>query len=539
MTEQNRSESSFNDVPEAVVHTKKHFSIVWLVPLVALLIGGWLAFKAFSERGPIITITFETAEGLEAGKTKIKYKDVEIGLVESITVSEDISHVVLTAELKKSTKPYLTEDTRFWVVRARVAAGEVSGLGTLFSGAYIGMDPVKSGAPARSFKGLEVQPIITTGLPGRHFMLRAKRLGSLDVGSPVHYRQIKVGKVVAYELEEDGKSVDIQIFINGPHHEVVFENTRFWNASGVDVSVDADGIRVNTESLVTIMLGGIAFDTPVSLESGAQAKEDNVFKLYASREKIFEKTYAAKRYWLLHFAGSVRGLSVGAPVEFRGIKIGEVVDVKLELETETLALRIPVLVEIEPERMTWVGTKKVDRRQGMDLLAKRGLRAQLKTGSLITGQLLVAWDFHPEAPPAKINWEGRYPELPTVPTSMEEITGGLARIVNKVDNIPLEQIGKDLQATMANLSKTSAELYKLVQKLDTNVAPAATATLEQAQTTLIKVDKLLNAESPTGYELKRALGELADAAHNLGLLADYLERHPESLVMGKEKGNEK
>ena len=181
----------------------------------------------------------------------------------------------------------------------------------------------------------------------------------------------------------------------------------------------------------------------------------------------------------------------------------------------------------------------MDKRRGMDILVKRGLRAQLKTGSLLTGQLLVELDFHPDAPPAKINWEGKYAEIPTVPTSMEEITGGLARIVNKLDKIPLEQIGKDLQGTMANLSKTSVDLRKLVKKLDTNVAPAATATLEQAQTTLIKVDKLLNAESPTGYELKRALGELADAAHNLGLLADYLERHPESLVMGKEKGNEK
>ena len=305
------------------------------------------------------------------------------------------------------------------------------------------------------------------------------------------------------------------------------------------MAVDADGIRVNTESFVTMMFGGIAFNTPVSLESGALAEENHVFKLYASREDIFEKEYSLKRYWLLHFAGSVRGLSVGAPVEFRGIRIGEVVDVKLEFDWNTMALRIPVLIQTQPERITTIGEQTTDRKTGMDKFVERGLRAQLKTGSLISGQLLVAWDFHPDAPPAKINWQGRYPELPTVPTPMEEIIGGLARIVNKVDNIPLEQIGKDLQATMANLNKTSAELQKLVKKLDDNVAPAATATLEQAQTTLIKVDKLLNAESPTGYELKRALGELADAAHNLGLLADYLERHPESLVMGKEKGNEK
>ena len=541
MSEENRSESSFDDLPEAVVHRKKHFSIVWLVPVVALLIGGWLAYKAFSERGPIVTITFKTAEGLEAGKTKIKYKDVEVGQVESIDVSEDISHVIVTAELSKRSKPYLTEHTRFWVVRARVAAGEVSGLGTLFSGAYIAIEPGKPGvgAPTLSFTGLEVPPIITAGLPGRHFVLRAERLGSLDVGSPVYYRQIKVGQVVAYELEEDGKSVDIKVFIHGPHHEVVYENTRFWSASGLDVAVDADGIRVNTQSLVTILLGGIAFDTPVTLESGAQAGEDHVFKLYESREEIFEKTYVTKRYWLLHFSGSVRGLRVGAPVEFRGIRIGEVVDIRLEFDWNKSALRIPVLIGIQPERIQTTGEQTVDRKTGMDEFVARGLRAQLKTGSLITGQLIVDLDFHPEARPAKINWEGWYPELPTVPRPMEEIAGGLARIVNKVDNIPLEQIGKDLQVTMANLNRTSAELKKLVKNLDTNVAPAATSTLEQAQTTLIKVDRLLNAESPTGYELKRALGELADAAHNLGLLADYLERHPESLVFGKGKDNEK
>lgn len=539
MTEQNRSESNFNDVPEAVVHTKKHFSIVWLVPLVAVLIGGWLVYKAMSEKGPTITITFETAQGLEAGKTKIKYKDVEVGQVESITLSKDISHVVVTAELVKGAKKYLTENTRFWVVRARVAAGKVSGLGTLFAGAYIGIAPGKPGRPALAFTGLEAQPIITAGLPGRHFLLRAQKLGSLDIGSPVYYRQIEVGQVVAYELEEDGLSVDIKIFIHGPHHEVVRENTRFWNASGLDVSVDASGIRVNTESFVTLMFGGIAFDTPISFESGARAEENHTFRLYASREKIFEKTYVKKSHWLLHFDGSVRGLSVGAPVEFRGIKIGKVIDVKLELEAEKLALRIPVLIETEPERITWVGKRTVDRRRGMDNLVERGLRAQLKTGSLITGQLLVEFDFHPDAPLEKVKWDGKYPELPTVPTTIEEITHGLTRLVHKLDTIPLEQIGKDLQKTMAHLRKSTEGLQELVKKLDDNVAPAATATLEQAQTTLIKVDKLLNAESPTGYELKRALGELADAARNLAILADYLERHPDSLVFGKGKGNEK
>ena len=540
MVEPNTSESRFKDAPEAIVKVKKQFSIVWVVPLVALLIGGWLAYKAISEKGPTITITFKTAEGLEAGKTKIKYKDVEVGQVESIDLSEGGSHVIVTAELNKGAEPYLTENTRFWVERARIGAGGASGLGTLFAGSYIGIDLGKPGGKRTlSFTGLEIPPVVTTGLPGHHFKLTAKKLGSLDIGSPIYYRQFKVGQVVAYEMEKDGTAVDFRIFIHAPYHEFVRQNTRFWNASGLDVSVDAGGIRVNTESFLTVMIGGIAFDTPINLEPGDPAQEGTIFQLYESREKTSEKDYVQKRPWLLHFDGSVRGLAVGAPVDFRGIQIGEVTDINLEFDWEKLIFRIPVLVELEPDRIDWLGKQTMDRRQGMEFLVEKGLRAQLKQGSLLTGQLFVALDMYPDAPPAKIIWGEPYAELPTIPTPMEEITRGVTRIVEKFEKIPLEEIGNDLQDTMAHLNKTTAQLQKLVQNLDANVAPAATGTLKQAQTTLNKMDRLLNADSPTGHELKRALAELADAAQKIGILMDYLERHPDSVVFGKEKGNEK
>ena len=540
MVEQNTSESRFKDAPEAIVKVKKQFSIVWVVPLVALLIGGWLAYKAISEKGPTITITFKAAEGLEAGKTKVKYKNVEVGQVVSIDLSEDGSYVTVTAELRKSAEPHLTENTRFWVERARIGAGGAAGLGTLFAGAYIGIDLGEPGGKETlSFTGLEIPPVVTTGLPGRHFKLKAERLGSIQIGSPIYYRQFKVGQVVAYEMVEDGTAVDFRIFIHAPYHEFVRQNSRFWNASGLDVAVDASGIRVNTESFVSILIGGVAFDTPADVEPGAAAEENYTFKLYESREKIFEKAYVQKRRWVMYFDGSVRGLTIGAPVQMQGIKIGEVTDITLEFDWEKLAFRIPVIVETEAGRIQYVGKQKVDRMRGMDILVEKGLRAQLQSGSLLTGQLLIGLDIHEDAPPAKINWEGLYPELPTVPTAMEEITGGVTRIVEKLDTIPLEQIGKDLQKTMANLSETTASLEKLMQKLDANVAPAATETLKQAQTTLIKVDRLLNADSPTGHELKRALAELADAARNISILMDYLERHPDSVIFGKEASNEK
>ena len=545
MNEQNSGRVTPSSTPEAIVKTKKgfSFSLVWLVPVVAALIGGWLVYKALSEKGPTVTITFETAEGMEAGKTKIKYKDVDVGQVESINVAKDLSHVIVTAELNKGTTPYLTESTRFWVVRARVAAGGVSGLGTIFSGAYIGVDPGKPGKPTRSFKGLEIPPVITRGLAGRDFTLKAQTLGSLDIGSPVYYRQIKVGQVVAYELDKDGKAVDIKIFIHAPHDQEVRQNTRFWNASGLDVTLDASGIKVNTESFVTLMVGGIAFDTPTNLEPGGPAPEGEIFRLYESRQKIFEQEYKERKPYLLYFDGSVRGLTVGAPVELQGIKIGEVTDITLEYDQKRQAFRIPVLIGVEPERIKFIGGKAepspAERRRGMDILVEKGLRAQLKTGSLLTGQLLISMDMYPDAPPAKINWEGQYPEFPTIPTPMEEITRSVTRIVEKFDKLPLEQIGNDLRDTMAHLNKTTEALRTMVKNLDESLVPAASASLEQTQKTLIKVDRLLSAESPTGNELKRALGELADAARNISILADYLERHPDSLLFGKEKGNEK
>ena len=535
MNEQKIEEMSPSDTAQAVVKTKKGISIIWIVPLVAILIGGWLAYKAITEKGPTITITFKTAEGLEVDKTKIKYKDVEVGQVVSITLSEDLDHVAVKAELVKEAKKYLTENTRFWVVRARIAGGEVSGLGTLFSGAYIGIDPGKSGKPSLSFKGLETPPIVTTDLPGRHFILRAERLTSLDVGSPVYYRQIKVGQVVAYKLNKDGQAFEINIFIHAPYHGYVRENSRFYNASGLGVSIDAAGIKIDTESFVTLMIGGIAFETPKDAGSSPAAKEGDTFRLYEKHEEIYEKTYVRKIRWLLNFDDSVRGLSVGAPVKFRGIELGEVVDMKLVFDYNKMAFRIPIVVEIEPERLTTTGKETTSRRKGMEILVEKGLRAQLKQGSLLTGKLYIDMDIHPDEPPQTIKYDGEYPELPTIPTPLEEITKSVTKIVDKLDRIPLEQIGNDLRDTMAHLNKSTEQLQKLMQNLDEKVAPAATATLKRSQTTLIKLDRLLSADSPTGHELKRALSELADAARNISVLADYLERHPDSLVFGKEK----
>ncbi len=583
MSNSKNDRSGLESVPEARVRTtKQRISIVWLVPLIAVAIGGWLVYKAISEKGPTITITFKSAEGLEAGKTKIKYKDVELGKVASIAFSDDLSQVVITAELVKQAKNFLSANTRFWVVRARVAAGAVSGLGTLFSGAYIGLDPGKSGKPANHFQGLEIPPVVTTDLPGSHFVLKATSLGSLNIGVPVYYRRIEVGKVVSYQLDEDAQAVTVKVFIHAPYHKLVRKNTRFWNTSGLDIAIDAGGIRVDTESFVTLMIGGIAFDTPVSMDPGEPAEENDVFKLYKTHESISEKAYVRKTRWLMHFDGSVRGLKEGAPVEFRGIRIGRVLDVSLEFDYEKEDFRIPILIEIESDRLSTTGDVPTgaEKQRIMEYLVTRGLRAQLKTGNLITGQMLVDIDMHPEAPPVKINWEGRYPEFPTVPTAMDEITTNLTQLLKKLENLPIEQIGNDLRDTVSgakrlmnsvelqnsitalnetlnqvqkfaaglnttiapelksavsNLNSALKHARKLAKNLDSSVAPQLDATLRQAQSTLKTIGSSVGKDSPLYYELRRVLKDLGDAASSIRVLADYLERHPDALIYGKGK----
>ena len=540
MTDHDTDRPTPEDLPKPVIKKKRQFSIVWLIPLVAALIGAWLAYKTISEKGPTITLTFENAEGLEAGKTKIKYKDVEIGQVESITLSKDLSHVVLTANLVKDAEQYLTENARFWVTRARVTASQITGIGTIFSGAYIGIDPGKPGKPGkpvRAFKGLETPPVISTDVPGRYYMLRADRLGSLDIGVPVYFRQIKVGQVVAYDLAKDGQAVNAKIFVNAPHHDLVRENTRFWNAGGIDVSLSASGLKVNTESMVSVLLGGVAFETPVNLEPGEVAKDGHLFRLYDNREQSYQKTYLEKRHFVLFFNESVRGLAPGAPVEFRGIKIGQVLDVSLRFESEKATFQIPVLIEVEPERIESVGKRPTPSDKLVEKFIERGLRAQLKTGNLLTGQLFVELDFYPNAPRREITYAGKYPVVPTVPTPLQAASETLTKFLDRLDKLPLEQTVTELRQGVKALNETITVTKELVSRLGTEVAPQAKATLEQAQTTLASIERLTSSDAPANQDLRQALREFAEAARSIRILTEYLERHPDSIIYGK--GNER
>ena len=309
-----------DNLPQAMVVPKKgtRISVVWIIPILAALVAIGIAIQRVLSEGPTITIIFTVAEGLEAGKTFVKYKDVNIGQVTAVRLSPDYSKVEVTAKIDKSAAGLMVEDAKFWVVEPRVTLSGVSGLGTLLSGNYIGFEIGKSEKQQRKFTGIEVPPIITSGQPGRQFVLKAENLGSLGIGSPIYYRRLEVGQVIAYDLAGDGKGVDIKVFVNAPYDRYVNPGTRFWNASGLDVSVGAGGLEVRTQSLVALIAGGLAFDTPPFAAKSEPAVVNTVFTLYIDQATAMRQPESDAARYVLYFPESLRGLSVGAPVTLLG-----------------------------------------------------------------------------------------------------------------------------------------------------------------------------------------------------------------------------
>jgi paraquat-inducible protein B len=540
MDEKDLGEIKPDDLPEAIPEEKPGwFSIVWLIPLIAILIGAWLGYKAWSEMGSTIEISFKSARGLEAGKTKIKYKNVEIGTVEKIELSPDMSHVVLTANMVKSADAYLTETTQFWVVRARVAANEVSGLETIFSGAYIGIYPGKGDTKTKRFTGLDTPPMVTEDLTGRHFYLRSGDFGSLDLGSPVYYRKIQVGSVISQELADNGQSVTLGIFINAPYDKFVNQDTRFWNAGGFDVTLDANGVKVLTESFVTMMVGGIAFENPSGSMQASAVDEWQEFILYENYDAITEGTHFQSASYLLYFTGSVRGLSIGAPVELKGIKLGQVTGIKMEYNPDTKNVKIPVTIEMQMGRFTINGVPdnatfiRAHHKELLDGLVLQGLRAKLQTGNYVTGQLLVDLDFHQDASPMEIDWEANPPVFPTIPTPFEKISNTIFSIVKRLEKLPLEKMSKQLYQVIDSMTEIMKQTELLTKNLNVTITPAVIATLEQTEKTLATVEDVLEVESPVQQDLGRVMDELSKALRSIRLLADYLEKNPNALIYGK------
>jgi paraquat-inducible protein B len=521
------SDPALPPVPESRAFSKKRtrLSLVWFVPIVAAIIGVWVAATRILGEGPKITIVFKSAEGLEAGKTEIHFNGVTVGTLTTIRLSDDHESVITTAQMAPKTEGFLVDDTKFWVVRPRISGANVTGLGTLISGSYIGMEIGKSQRNKRDFVALETPPVITGDTPGRFFMLKSPDLGSLDTGTPIFFRRLQVGQVASYALDKDGQFLNIKVFVNAPYDQYVNPNTRFWQASGFDVSLTASGLTVQTQSVLSILVGGIAFETPATSQVLPAADADTVFTLYSDRADAFKLPARYPQTYMLVFSDSVRGLAPGAPVEFRGIKIGEVTEVRAQVDLKTFEFSVPVTILVDPQSLgvKVVGAGGVEanesaRRELIDTMVAHGVRAQLRTGNLLTGALFVALDFFPNAPPATVDWSQKTVQLPTIPGDLQAIEANVVSIIKKLDQVPYKAIGDDAQKALAELNRAMV---------------SARGALDNTNTLVGNADKLVEPNSVLGAELGNTLQEVSRAARSVRVLADYLERHPEALIRGK------
>ena len=519
----------------------QRWNIVWVVPILALIIGGWMIYRNLSSRGPVARVRFETADGIAAGKTEIRCRSVRVGVVKDVKLDGDLNSVLAHIELDPDYDQLLRQGTRFWVVRPRVSASNISGLGTLLTGAYLELDPgpAESG-PASDFIGLEKPPATNSNIPGRRLVLTAEEAGSLVSGSPIYYRGFEVGRIENRILDIDGQRVTYDAFIGEEYGTLVKQNTRFWNTSGIDISAGADGFKVRTPSLQAMISGGATFGVPEGVLPGNPVADGTEFTLFSDEDAATRSTFNPSAKFLLLFDQSVRGLVEAAPVEFRGILVGRVADISLNYLQNPDDSRVPVLIEIDLSLLRREAADKIGKSDSEFLAdaVKYGLRGALKPGSLLTGALYVDLNYYPDLPPAEVAKVGEYSSLPTISVGLASLETKLTAILDTIQALPME-------ATLKKFGTTADEAAIALKEIK-DTAAAARKTLDSPEftqlpadlrVTLAALEKSVSSVGPEGAiqgDLLRTLDELRASLRALKSLTTAIDEKPNSLLFGRD-----
>ncbi|MEZ5572163.1 MAG: intermembrane transport protein PqiB [Halioglobus sp.] len=516
----------------------RKFSGIWIIPLLALVLGIYMVIHNWMNEGPEIEIAFTTANGLEQGKTKVKYRDVDMGIVQEVRLNDNFDGVIATIKLDRQALPLLRQDTRFWVVTARVGVDNISGLDTLLSGAYIQLAPGTAEEGARHFVALEHPPQTPAGAPGLRLRLTSDRASSVSAGDVVLYKGYKVGRVESMKFDPDDRLAHYQIFVDAPFHELVNSNVRFWDVSGVSLSADASGFKVETGSLDTVLFGGVSFGVPDGVKEGEPVEQNTDFKLYASYEEILENPFKYGTYYVVSFSQSIKGLLPGAPVEFRGIQIGKVdrimmkegQSLKIKAGTEGKGAPIPVLIYVEPGRMELPDQKSsiAILRNGVTVGVQNGLRASMESGNLITGAKYIGIDFHPDAEPATEGSFMEYTTIPTIETGLAQLAQSVNSILDTIDKLPLKETVAGANQAIGTLNQSLVSLHTILENQQTQQLPA------QLDKTLQQLRDAVGGLSPNSdayQSLNSSLLSLNRTMGNLESLTRTLAEQPNAVVL--------
>jgi len=502
MTENNQSAT------KAQVKAARPISMIWLIPIVAVCIGGWMVYQNWKNQGPLITIEFKTASGIEVGTTKIKSLNVDIGQVTKLDIKPDLDGVIVTARLSSPNyEALLRDNTTFWVVSPQVTRAGISGLHTLLSGPYIALFPGSGELEKYQFEGLEAAPLTPAGTPGLSVTLSSEHDFSFTAGDPIIYKGFNVGQIEDIYFNSEQNIMYYNAFIEAPYHTLIRSNTRFWKMSGVELELSADGLKVQAGTLETIMRGGVTFGLPKDEVLGEMIEGRGYFDIHPDEQAIIDKRYAEKVNYILLVEDSIRGIQIGAPVEFRGVKVGQVVRTDLAyheinnlLDKDSL---IPVLIQLEPGRMGLSddegGVEKL--RQDLAVWITKGLKASLITGNLVTGSQLVQLEYFEQDKAASLSRFNQYPVIPLVPNKFSRVGVEIGELVNKLNNLPIGSVANETEAVLLETRRTLTKLQKLPLESIVN----------NADQVLMKTDKMVDKLTRSVTTLEQILANTNDA----------------------------
>ena len=514
---------------QADISQGRKLSGIWIIPLLALVLGVYMVIHNWMTEGPEITIAFNTADGLEAGKTKVKYRNVEMGQVEEVRLNDEFDGVIAKVKLDRQALPLLREDTRFWVVTARVGVGNISGLDTLLSGAYLQMAPGTGTEGQRDFVALEQPPLTPDGAPGLRLQLISERASSVSAGDAVLYSGYKVGRVESMTFDPSDRKAHYKMFIDAPYHELVDSETRFWDVSGISLSAGANGFKMETGSMDTVLLGGVAFGLPPGMPKGEPVEHNTEFEMYASYEDILKNPYRYGSHYVVSFSQSVKGLLPGAPVEYRGITLGRVkrimlkesIEYNVEQGIEGEGADVPILIYLEPGRLQLPDSKSSleDLHRSIRLGVENGMRASLETGSLLTGAKYVSIDYFKGVEEAAVGSFVDYPTIPTVETGLGQVEQKLNAVLDKINALPLEDAVGGATTAIATLNQTLASLDTIIANQSTQKLPEEIdRTLQELRATLqgfAPDSEVYQSISSSLLRLNRTLGNMESLTRTL------------------------
>jgi len=521
------------DVVEVKIKKSEVSFIVWIVPLLALIVGGWLIYQYYSKQGPMITITFKNSGGLEPRQSQVKFRDVKVGTVEKVEILQQKEGVKVYVRINKDVTPFLNKDAKFWIVKPEIDLGKVRGLDALMNGAYIQLYSKLGSEAKREFKGLVEPPLSFQEENGHTYKLISESSYDFNEGTPVYFKQMIVGHVKKVNLTPDAKKVEVYVFIKEPYDKYININTKFWSLKNFTLDLTDRGVQVESGSLTQLLLGGIEFDTR---DFKTTQKSSDSFYLYSSKDEALRKKIGEgkEKYvdFLMKFDDGVGYLSIGASVKLDGFIVGKVKDIISVYDTKKLKTNSLVIATID---ISIFQKGKKPAFLGLKEAVKNGLSAKLEAVNPLVNYMYIK--LVKDKAGQSLVKDGKYYLFPTQKAKLSDITSKVKSFMTKLEKLPIKDAVKNFSDSLLSFKNLSDDLDGIVKDKDTKALPKTiNNAIKELDRSLSSFSKLANSYkegSNFSDKLSQTLKDIDKASKELHNVLIKVKKKPNSLVVGE------